>query len=700
MARVKCPRCEFVNPEGAEACAQCSTPLPRVIIEAKPRPASSQPAAAGQAEAMGPFFFHPGQLVAARYSVLDVIGRGGMGCIYRVHDNVLKEEVALKTLLPQFVRDKMVVERFFNEARIARSLSHPNIVRVHDIGMTNNIIYISMELIKGKSLRNMTDELPPGQRLPTKTILRIIDELCAALEYAHRHTVHRDIKPENIMVCSDATVKLMDFGISKLMDRSGLTGTSIVMGTPFYMSPEQLRNSASVDARADIYSVGVVLYEILTGNVPTGVPKPASQLTREVPPALDPIVAKCVDPDPNKRYQSASDLRAALRPIIELLDSGSIIAAPIEQKPPAWNARAFARKAAAVALMLLIVGLTGSALYAMEKGRAEQLAKSAKARAAPRSGEPGGPAPTQEFEIAYRKLAERVATQRSNVSPDARSNEDMARVLEYAKARWDLAEAEAKLKNPKALALAREAVQCYMALHEWESGMVFIPPGSVAIGDDKTSNVIAVDGFFIDVYEVTNGQYLDFCNQAGWRLPSYNLQDVPPNMPVVDVTFYDAQAYAAWAKKRLPTEVQWARAAYGDPTASDRYPWGAEWQPGACNCGTGEGPDAYAAPVGTFPKDRTWSGCCDMAGNVSEWTQTAFAELPYNPLDGRDNPALLTFGSLVSVRGGNYRDAARTTLSARVSSLFEAHDYALGFRCVKELPKEEEDAGAARSSAQ
>jgi len=681
MARVKCAKCEFVNAEGLEFCGRCGTSLPRVVAGA---PARSGSRPQGQASAQ--FLFRPGQLVASRYSVLDVIGRGGMGCIYRVQDNVLKEEVALKTLLPQFVRDKMVVERFFNEARIARQLSHPNIVRVHDIGMTNNIIYISMELVKGKSLRTMVDELVPGQRLPTLTALHVIDDLCAALEYAHRHTVHRDIKPENIMVNSEGAVKLMDFGISKLTDRSRLTGTSMVMGTPFYMSPEQLKNSASVDARADIYSVGVVLYEVLTGNVPTGVPRPASQLTREVPPALDPIVAKCVDPDPEKRYQNATALRAALRPIIALLESGSALGFSPESKPRAGIDKTVARKAAGIALMLLIVGLAAAAIYRLEKTRTQPTASSLTAAPVAAALEPG-----QGFDAAFKKLEVRVAQARSATPPEAANNDEMAKVVESARARWDLARAEADRKTPKALALAHEALQCYTALESWQPGMVFIPPGTVRIGDAASGSDVPLDGFFIDVNEVTNGQYLQFCTQVdgGWRWPpSYNLEQAPANMPVVDVTFYDALAYAAWAGKQLPTEAQWARAAYGEHPASDRYPWGSEWEAGACNSGTGDDSHEYASPVGSFARDRTWSGCFDMAGNVSEWTRTAFKDLPYDLQDGRDDPSGFTFGTMISVRGGNLGDTSRTTLSARFSQPFEAHDYTLGFRCVKELPKD------------
>lgn len=684
MARVKCPKCEFVNAEGLSVCGRCGTSLPRVVAEGLPR-SGTPPQGQGSAQ----FLFRPGQLVASRYSVLNVIGRGGMGCIYRVQDNILKEEVALKTLLPQFVRDKMVVERFFNEARIARQLSHPNIVRVHDIGMTNNIIYISMELVKGKSLRMMVDELVPGQRLPTLTALHIIDDLCAALEYAHRHTVHRDIKPENIMVHDDGTVKLMDFGISKLMDRSRLTGTSIVMGTPFYMSPEQLKNSASVDARADLYSVGVVLYEILTGNVPTGIPKPASQLTREVPPALDPIVAKCVDPDPEKRYQSATELRAALRPIIALLESGSALGFPREMEPRIRIDKNIVRKAGGVALMLLIVGLAGAAIYRLETTKAKPAA----------GYESGAPVVVtsngvQGFDAAFQKLEEQVALARSAVPPEAATDDAMTKIVESARTRWDLARTESAGKTPKALALAREALQCYRALQFWQPDMVFIPPGTVRIGDAASGADVALDGFFIDTNEVTNGQYLKFCTQVdgGWRWPpSYNLEQAPANMPVVDVTFYDALAYAAWAGKQLPTEAQWARAAYGEHPASDRYPWGSEWEAGACNSGTNEDSQEYAAAVGSFQRDHTLSGCYDMAGNVSEWTRTAFKDLPYDAQDGRDDPSAFTFGTMISVRGGNFGDVARTALSARFSRLFEEHDYTLGFRCVKELPNDGAD---------
>ncbi|MBM3288830.1 MAG: serine/threonine protein kinase, partial [Candidatus Hydrogenedentes bacterium] len=322
MTKIKCPVCEHTNDAARKDCAQCGAPLPKIRVQASgPKPG---PAPGPQAPSPGQSTFRKGQVVAGRYTILDLVGKGGMGCIYRVQDNTLKEQVALKTLLPQYLRDKMVVDRFFNEARIARQLSHPNIVRVHDIGMADQVLYISMEYLHGKSLRNLLEELLPGERLPVKDTLRIMIDLCTALEYAHQYTVHRDLKPENIMIQPDGTLKLMDFGISKLMSTGKLTATAVVMGTPHYMPPEQFKDSSTVDARADIYSIGVILYEILTGNLPTGVPKPASQILRDVPPALDPIIAKCVEPGPAERYANVTELKQALGAVSDMLRGGTL----------------------------------------------------------------------------------------------------------------------------------------------------------------------------------------------------------------------------------------------------------------------------------------------------------------------------------------------------------------------------------------
>lgn len=348
MEQVKCAICQVVNEAGRNTCARCGAPI--AVVDNKMPALSEGPAGAGGAEVM----LRRGQLIANRYTVHDLIGRGGMGCIYKVKDNTLNEIVALKTLLPEYARDSVVVERFFNEARIARGLSHPHIGRVHDIGIADEVLYISMEYIEGKSLLEMLDTIPPGQRLAVDTVLRIFDELCAALEYAHQFTIHRDIKPGNVMLDTHGSVKLMDFGVSKLMANPNLTTASMVMGTPYYMSPEQLENSASVDARSDLYSVGVMLYEVLTGDIPKGMAKPVSSIAHKVPPALDPIIEKCLEPLPENRYQNAAELREAIGTIRDLFESGmgssSLTAGGLGKRAPGPG-----RKAVAALLVSLIV---------------------------------------------------------------------------------------------------------------------------------------------------------------------------------------------------------------------------------------------------------------------------------------------------------------------------------------------------------
>jgi len=303
-----CPYCGATVEEGAAVCAACNTPLPSHSTPTRLARPGEAPLEAGR-------------VLGNRYEVRTCIGQGGMGFIYRVWDRVLNEDVVLKTLRPSLANDPEIVERFFNEARVARKLTHDNIIRVHDIGSTEGVVYISMEFLEGVTLRDYLKSLPPPGRLPLLDALMITHDLCRALEYAHQITVHRDIKPENIMLTREGHVKLMDFGISKLVNSPQVTQAAAVMGTPFYMSPEQLRDSHDVDGRADIFSVGVILYEMLTGNRPTGIPKPASELAK-VPLLIDEIIAKCVDEDRDKRYTSARALRDAIKPIILALREG------------------------------------------------------------------------------------------------------------------------------------------------------------------------------------------------------------------------------------------------------------------------------------------------------------------------------------------------------------------------------------------
>ena len=656
MAKVKCSKCSFLNEAGAKRCHQCGTELPSISFEERPQSSPSGPPPAPQQDVLQ---FKRGQVINNRYTVLDMIGRGGMGCIYKVHDNVLGEDLALKTLLPQYVSEKTVIDRFLNEARITRRLTHPNIVRVHDIGTAGKGIFISMEYVRGDSLRALLERRTPGERIPVRQVLHIIDQLCVALDYAHQYTVHRDIKPENIMVTEGNQIKLMDFGISKLMDNRFVTSASMVMGTPYYMSPEQHRNTRDVDARADIYSVGVVMYELLTGNMPTGVPKPASQLLKEIPPALDEIVERCIDPNREKRFKTAGDLRRAILPIIEMLDEGKDIRKTLARKRLSPGDMRLPRLRfflfGVAAMLALVAGALG--LYAFERLNASGPGT----RAVEVVNLSGGHGERfAELEFLVNAMQPHVASITGMGTPQR----------EWADAgqeRWNQAVTAAKQGDAGAVSLAEDALRHLMAAVMNPEGMVFVPGGHVTVEGVS----VYEPAFFIDVSEVTMAQFDDFCKsvEEGWT-PAPELADsmqAYPNHPVSYVAWFDAQAFAAWKGKQLPSRAQWERAAHGDANASPVYPWGAEWKEGGANVQGG-----YSQPVLSFPDDAAWSGCRDMAGNVAEWTST-----PVSPLPLPEGPY---FGDLMFVCGGSF--VRSQPLNDAEQCFFEMRRADVGFRCV------------------
>lgn len=255
-----------------------------------------------------------GHVLAQRYELREQVGAGGMGVVFSAFDRNRNEEIAVKVLLPHLLSSSVARERFLAEAKVASSLSHPHIVNVFDVQKDGEYDFLTMELLHGQNLRLLMHARKAARRpFSAQEAVEIAKSIGDALGYAHRFTVHRDVKPENIWVDDDGAFKLMDFGIARLMSGSQLTATTTAMGTAYYMAPEQLKAAKSVDGRADQYSLGVLLYELLSGDVPAGRIKPLRQLRKDIPAALSAAVDRALEPDPTARYPSMAEFTKAFQ---------------------------------------------------------------------------------------------------------------------------------------------------------------------------------------------------------------------------------------------------------------------------------------------------------------------------------------------------------------------------------------------------
>ena len=266
------------------------------------------------------------KLLMGRYELVEKIGEGGMAVVYKAKDRLLNRYVAIKILRPEYTRDAQFVDSFRRESQAAAGLEHPNIISIYDVGREGNIHFIVMEYIDGMSLSDVIKVEAP---MDYKAAISIAKQIASALSMAHHHNIiHRDVKPHNIMMKSDGTAKLGDFGIAKAVSDSTLTETSKIIGSVHYFSPEQARGSY-VDERSDIYSLGIILYEMLTGKVPFDGDNPVqvalmhindeiippSRIVSGIPPALEKVVMKATDKFQTNRYASADEMLEDLNSI-------------------------------------------------------------------------------------------------------------------------------------------------------------------------------------------------------------------------------------------------------------------------------------------------------------------------------------------------------------------------------------------------
>jgi len=311
---MKCQKCQYENPSGSGFCSNCGAPL---------IPSTSAPSSKTETIQTPREELNIGSIFAERYQIIEELGRGGMGNVYKALDKELGERVALKLLKPEIAADDRIIERFRNELKFARKITHKNVCRMFDLSKFEKTPYITMEYVSGEDLKTTLRRVGP---LSTGKAVYIAKQVCEGLTEAHKlGVVHRDLKPQNIMIDKQGHAHIMDFGIARSMKTKGVTTSGMMIGTPDYMSPEQVEGKP-VDVRADIYAMGVILYEMSTGTTPfqgdTALsvaikhtrekPRNPREINNQIPVQLSTIILKCMEKNRERRYQDVPELLTEL----------------------------------------------------------------------------------------------------------------------------------------------------------------------------------------------------------------------------------------------------------------------------------------------------------------------------------------------------------------------------------------------------
>lgn len=557
--------------------------------------------------------------IVGGYQLLQRVGRGGMGTVYKAKQLSVDRIVAVKILRPALARNQSFIERFREEAKAAAKLNHPNVVQAIDSGEESGYYYFAMEYVDGETMHR---EMLRDGMIDEKRALRIALDVARALEHAQAHQiVHRDIKPGNIMLSRDGVTKLCDLGLARAHEEDDESMRGAAIGTPFYISPEQAMGQTDVDCRSDIYSLGATLYRAVVGKPAFDAPTKQEILEKHVRsplpwpkdhnPALSDnvcyLIAKMMAKKPSERYQTPVELEQDIERILEGQAPKSSV---VQLEMPPVRLTEAERKQSA---------LTQARIQKKMQG-VRELAE-------------------------IREMAHRVAAEQSvpahSIVRLLRGNLDETKADTFLKfGLLLLAEnrpAMARVEFRNAAKLGADVSE-YMAKIDalgTPPGMKYIPAGEFQAGPPDALTKASVPAFYIDAQLVTNADYFKFLKSvpnaptpAHWL--NREIPDGQAEMPIVNVTWEEARAYAEWKGKRLPTAAEWQKAARG--TDGRRYPWGNDFDPRRCN--TSESGIGDMTVAGRYPKGVSPYGCNDMIGNVVQWCQDE-GPTPEGDKDGR-----------------------------------------------------------------
>ncbi len=667
----------------------------------------------------------------AQYQIVEKIGQGGMATVYKAYQPSLDRHVAVKVMASDLSRSENFAVRFEREARAIAKLRHRNILTIYDYGRQDDMLYLAMEYVEGGTLK---ERLGWPQKL--SYAVDIITQIGGALAHAHRQgVIHRDIKPANVLVANDDWLLLSDFGLVKMAEESvQLTMSGTSLGTPQYMSPEQAQ-AMEIDQRSDIYSLGVVLYEAITGQTPFGTDNPVAIIMKHInepiipphtlrpdlPPGMERVILKALAKSPEDRYQRMDDFLEdlqATQATSDNLEAGpaangaAASADPVKEYattatpvPPtkvrhARRKRGFPWLGLSISvIILLIIGLSAFIFRDSVPALAAVLYEA-------------GALPPAVSEV----IMPPTATPTEGVTEATSVTQSTTTATDFTPSTVPPTPTpivEGTSTPTPAPPTATPLVITTRLSERDGAEMVFVPAGAFLMGseslgdDERPVRTVFLDDFWLDRYEVTNEQFSRFVETTGyeteaeqegwgwisagaeweavdganWRHPAGPDSDLDgkADHPVVLISWADANIYCQWANKRLPTEAEWEKAARGPAGAV--YAWGESFDATLAN--TEEGGYGDTLPVGSFsPAGDSPYGAADMTGNVWEWVADWYDNDYYQEAPA-DNPPGPPTGSDKVLRGGSWlfdQLYARSAFRYNVRPDY-TYDFT-GFRCA------------------